>query len=401
MEMKEALHVALLGYGTVGKGVYETIKQHQGRLQKLLGKEVKVVAVLVKNISKHKLSDRSVILTDQYKDIINLQKLDVVIDAIVGIEPAYSFLQQAINRGCHVITANKEMFAHHSKDLHALAKEKGVTVGFEATVAGGIPIIQTLKRLLNANKVQKIEGILNGTSNFILTKMREEKLLFTDALSLAQDLGYAEADPTNDIDGHDAFFKAVILSEVLFGEQPDWGKAVRVGISTIKSEDIAYFQSLGLRFKHVASLQQTNKGVVCTVRPVLVSEAHPLYQVEDVQNAINIEADIVGNISLQGPGAGMFPTASAIIEDIIHIDDKEYVPCFEEESSNSESAEQLWIAYGENALLGLPENAEVIKKIADYTWLVKGDSNDNAKFDIRYYQLLGSADSVKAVEKVH
>ena len=162
-----------------------------------------------------------------------LKKLDVVIDAIVGKEPSFTYLQQAMNRGCHVITANKEMFAYHGTQLKQLAKEQGVTLGFEATVAGGIPIIQTLRQLLHVNNIQKVQGILNGTSNFILTKMREDGCSFETALKLAQEKGYAEADPTNDVEGYDAFYKAMILSELAFGEIPNWEESIRQGIQSI------------------------------------------------------------------------------------------------------------------------------------------------------------------------
>jgi homoserine dehydrogenase len=313
------IHIALLGYGTVGKGVYQTVAKHQSRFRALLGKEVKIAAVLVKNIDKHCLPDPDVLLTDRFEDILRLPKIDVVIDAISGIEPSYSYLKAAIERGCHLITANKEMFAQRGQQLKKLADRNDVSIGFEATVGGGIPIIQTLKTLLNVNKISKVEGILNGTSNYILTKMREENVSFSDALRRAQELGFAEADPKNDVEGLDAFYKAMILSQVVFGEQPDWDSVEREGITEITPEKIAQHAKKGLRFKHIASLERTEKGIVCSVKPVLVSADHPLYQVEGVQNAISIDADIVGNICLQGPGAGMFPTASAIVEDFIHI----------------------------------------------------------------------------------
>lgn len=367
-----AIHIALLGFGTVGKGVYRTVLKHQKRLKSILGNEVKIEAVLVKNKEKHQWLDDEILLTDNYADIINLPKLDVVIDAIVGIEPGYSYLQQAINRGCHVITANKEMFAHKGSELLRLAKEKHVSLGFEATVGGGIPIIQTLKKLLNANKVLKVEGILNGTSNFILSKMREDNLPFAEALKLAQDYGYAEANPANDIDGVDAFYKAAILSEVIFGEQPVWNQAYREGIKSITLPQIKLFESLGLRIKHVASLQKSNTEIQCTVRPVLVTNSHPLYQVEDVQNAIHIETDIVGNISLQGPGAGMFPTASAIIEDLIHIGDKNSSVCPEDDLFfDQDSNESIWVLYGENNIFLLTDDIRIKEEIHPNVLLVE------------------------------
>lgn len=398
------IHIAILGYGTVGKGVYQTLLKHQKRLQSILEKEVKIEAILVKNIEKHQWSDDEILLTDDYAKIINLPKLDVVIDAIVGIEPGFSYLQQAINRGCHIITANKEMFAHHGTDLLRLAKEKHVSLGFEATVAGGIPIIQTLKKLLNANKVEKVEGILNGTSNFILTKMREVNLPFVDALKLAQEYGYAEANPANDIDGVDAFYKAVILSEVIFGEQPVWDRACTQGIGSITLPQIKLFESLGLRFKHVASLQKSNTNIQCTVRPVLVTNSHPLYQVEDVQNAIHIETDIVGNISLQGPGAGMFPTASAIIEDLIHIGDKNLSSCPEEELIlHQDSHESIWALYGDLNKFLLSDDIRIKEEIHPLVLLVEATEESilalKKSHGICCFEVLGTLEEEKVLQR--
>lgn len=313
------INIALLGYGTVGKGVYETIHMYKDRFTAALGKSVNIVAVLVQDRHKHELPHDDILLTTDFNEILALPNVDVVFDAIVGIEPARTYLEQSIQNGCHIITANKQMFAHHGDELLALAEQHQVSIGFEATVGGGIPIIQTLQKLLTINKVHRIQGILNGTSNYILTSMRKYGLTFTEALSSAQEKGYAEADPTNDIEGYDAMYKACILSHLIFGEKPTEEQIVRQGITSITSDQIQLFQKLGLRYKHVATIEKQQKGVHCSVRPVLVDPTHPLFSVEFVQNALSIDADIVGNISLQGPGAGMFPTASAMIEDLIHV----------------------------------------------------------------------------------
>ncbi|MBG9545805.1 homoserine dehydrogenase [Cytobacillus firmus] len=388
-----AITIGLLGFGTVGKGVYETIRKHQERLQTILGKEVKVSAILVKNVNKHSLPDDQVLLTDDFQDIIELPKLDVVIDAIVGREPGYTYLRQAISRGCHVITANKEMFAYHGSELAKLAKEKNVSLGFEATVGGGIPIIQTIRQLLNANRIERIEGILNGTSNFILTSMREENLSFEEALKIAQDKGYAEADPKNDIEGYDAFYKAVVLSELVFGKAPAQEYSVREGITDITIEQIRLADSLGLKFKHAASIQKEKDFVRCTVKPVLTGESHPLYRVEGVQNAVSIDADIVGNISLQGPGAGMFPTASAIIEDLIHVGKADFPSAFEEAISKETVPEQpFWVILGDADQTVLPEGVEFVSKVSEQAIIVKAPTEAVSlldKSDLKAYQVLG------------
>jgi homoserine dehydrogenase len=311
--------VALLGFGTVGEGVYRTIQSHQKELKASLGKNVEIVAVLIKNKGKIRSIDQNVLITTDFDEILRIPHLDIVMEAIVEREPCYSYLQKAIRRGCHVITANKEMFAHHGEELLRLAEKEHVTVGFEASVAGGIPIIQTLEKLLNVNRIQKVEGILNGTSNFILTEMREKNKSFQEALVVAQEKGYAEADPTNDIEGIDSFYKLMILSNVAYGKQPEWGSVDIEGISNLTASQIAEADKVGLRFKHVATIRRNQNGsLVGSVKPVLVSHKHPFYHIEGVENVVTITTDIVGSITLQGPGAGMFPTASAMIEDVVH-----------------------------------------------------------------------------------
>ncbi|WP_028392634.1 homoserine dehydrogenase [Bacillus cihuensis] len=389
-----ALHIALLGYGTVGKGVYKTIQTHQEKLKNIFRKDVKVVAILVKNIEKHHAPDPDILLTDDFNKIVKLEKLDVVIDAIFGKDPSFTYLQQVMNRGCHVITANKEMFAYHGTQLKQLAKEQGVTLGFEATVAGGIPIIQTLRQLLHVNTIQKVQGILNGTSNFILTKMREELYPFETALKLAQEKGYAEADPTNDVEGYDAFYKAVILSELAFGEIPNWEESIRQGIQSITPEQIELFSAFGYRFKHVASMEKTAKGILCTVKPVLVNETHPFYQIEGVQNAVSIDGDIVGNISLQGPGAGMFPTASAIIEDLVYINKHSFSPIFLDEQNelSVKAFKTYWAIGGDVAVENIPSHIPIINRLNPNILIVEASWEEISSIqlpNIYLYQVLG------------
>ncbi|OLS36798.1 homoserine dehydrogenase [Bacillus sp. MRMR6] len=313
------IKVAILGFGTVGEGVYKTIQSHRDELSAVLGKKVEVVAVLVRNKQKSRNIAESVLVTTDFNDILQLPELDVVVEAIVDREPTFTMLKQSIQKGCHIITANKEMFAHHGQELLELAENQHISVGFEATVAGGIPIIQTLRQLLKINRVSEIHGILNGTSNFILTEMREKKQSFKDALLIAQEKGYAEADPTNDVEGLDAFYKTIILSRIAFGVEPEEHNVELEGITAISSEQIVAAEVLGLKFKHVAVIQKTGTKVTAKIKPVLVGTSHPFYHVEGVENAVNVHSDIVGSITLQGPGAGMFPTASAVIEDLVYV----------------------------------------------------------------------------------
>jgi homoserine dehydrogenase len=315
----DVIKVAILGFGTVGEGVYRTIHSHAEELAAALGKKVEVAAILIKNKQKKRNISEDVLVTTDFEDIINLPQLDVVVEAIVGKEPTFTFLKEAIKKGSHVITANKEMFAHYGKELFELAEEQKVSLGFEATVAGGIPIIQTLRQLLKINRVHQVQGILNGTSNFILTEMREKNQSFAAALLDAQKNGYAEADPTNDVEGIDAFFKTMILSKVAFGEEPNWKDIELEGITSITSDLIEEAGTLGLRFKHIANIYKIRERIEGSVKPALVTKSHPFYHVEGVQNAVNVQTDIVGSITLQGPGAGMFPTASAVIEDLVFV----------------------------------------------------------------------------------
>ena len=379
-----SINIALLGFGTVGKGVYKTIQSHQERLQFFLGKPVKIVAILVRNLDKHHFQDNEILLTDRIEEIMQLNKLDVVIDAIVGTEPGYTYVKSAIKRNCHVITANKEMFAHHGQELLSLAKDHHVSVGFEATVGGGIPVIQTLRKLLKINNVSKIEGIINGTSNFILTSMREDGFSFEETLAIAQAKGYAEADPTNDIEGFDAYFKALVLSNVMFGRLPEKENIVRKGITNITQEQIQDAESLGLKFKHVVKLEKQDGRIQCKVQPVLVSISHPFYGIEGVQNAVSIHTDIVGNISLVGPGAGEFPTASAIIEDLLHLYQEQLPSFYSDESASTDQQEEIgqWLLFAKQQdPYWFPLTMEKVEQLSDQVLYVKGREVDMMAFE--------------------
>ena len=232
------LQIALLGFGTVGKGVYEVVQSHQGTLKATLGRSVEVSIILVENIHKHQDLAEQQLLTTDFQDVLNHPDIDVVCEAIVGTEPAATYLKKSLQAGKHIITANKEMFALHGKELKELAEASGCQIGYEATTGGGIPIIQTISQLLKVNHIHKVSAILNGTSNYILSEMRNKGLSFDEALSQAQALGYAESDPVNDIEGFDSFYKLMILSDLIFNEQPDWNAVKRVGMTNVTADDI-------------------------------------------------------------------------------------------------------------------------------------------------------------------
>ncbi|MBM7585929.1 homoserine dehydrogenase [Bacillus pakistanensis] len=314
------INVALLGFGTVGQGVYEAIDSHQERLKELLGKEVRVRAILIKDPSKERFVDPSITLTTQFQDILETPDLDFIFEAIVGEEPSYSYLSQAIDKGIHIVTANKAMFAKYGPTLLEKAKGKNVKLGFEATTAGGIPVIGAIKELLKVNEIERIQGILNGTSNFILSQMRTGGLSFEKALKLAQEKGYAEEDPTSDIEGYDAFYKLLTLSQTAYGRQPYLSDITRKGITSLTKQWLQAADSFGLRFKHVGSLERDEENnIYGSVEPVLVHNSHPFYGVEEVENAISLKGSLVGRVTLLGPGAGKFPTASAILEDFLSL----------------------------------------------------------------------------------
>jgi homoserine dehydrogenase len=314
-----AVKIGLIGYGTVGSAVGRTIRSHQANLQAIFGKEVQVAGVLVREKQKYEQQVTDALLTDDAAELFSISDLDVIIEASVGIEPAFSYLTEAIHHGCHIITANKELIASRGAELKRLAKKKGVRLEYEAAVAGGVPVIGTLKQLLHINYVVKVEAILNGTSNFILTEMSDKGLPFEEALQLAQEAGFAEADPANDVDGWDAFYKLMVLSDLLFEAQPDWEKVTRKGIRSVSSQDIQAAGEQGWKIKHVATLENAGGEVTASVEPVILSAAHPLYSVDGVDNAVCVEGDLVGKLKLQGPGAGALPTASAIVEDLANL----------------------------------------------------------------------------------
>lgn len=318
------LHVALLGFGTVGQGVYEALDTHRERIKDITGKEVRIRAILIKDPSKEREIDPSIKVTTDFDEILEEEGIDVLFEAIVGEEPGYTYLTKAIERGIHVVTANKAMFASKGEDLLTRASEREVAVGFEATTAGGLPIIGAIRQLLNVNEITHIQGILNGTSNFILSQMRKEGLSFERALSIAQEKGYAEADPTSDVGGQDAFYKLMILSRAAFHGQPDWEAVPKKGITDLTSDWLQAAESFSLRFKHVGSIQRDRESISGVVEPVLVKESHPFYGVEDVENVVSVKGSLVGRVTLSGPGAGKLPTGSAMVEDFLSLIEGRY-----------------------------------------------------------------------------
>lgn len=310
------LKVALLGLGTVGLGVFDSITQRKDQLEALIGRKIEISGVLIKNEGKTRGVHEDIFISKDFEKLITTKQPEVIIEAIGGIEPARTYIEYSLKNGCHVVSANKDCIARHGRALQEIARENGVRFVYEASVAGGIPVLRTLRELLAVNRVERIEAILNGTSNFILSKMRTGGEKFTEALALAQQKGYAEQDPTNDIEGIDAFYKSMILSEWVFGEQPVWDDVQIQGISNIRIEEIQTAEKLGLRVKHLVSIDES---LNVEIRPEFVDSEHALYGVENVNNAVLIKTDILGDLTLIGAGAGAKPTASAIVEDLISL----------------------------------------------------------------------------------
>ncbi len=314
------INVAILGFGTVGEGVYRILNEKKRAIKERTGYDIQVVSILVRDLSKTRIPTPGVEITDNLQALFEQSKIDVVFEAIVGETPTFTYLTEAINKGCHVITANKAMFAKHGPELLKQAIEKGVQVGYEATTAGGIPIIRTIQNLLASDRIYRIQGVLNGTSNFILTKMRQDAAPFKAALHQAQELGYAEADPTDDISGMDAFRKLMILSQLAFGKQPKWATVKMDGIDKVIAEDVLSAGRKDLRFRHIAEISWDESGEIFgCVGPVLIGADHPLYGVDGVDNAVIVETEYLGALTLIGPGAGMYPTGSAMISDLLQI----------------------------------------------------------------------------------
>lgn len=314
-----AIRAAILGFGTVGEGIYRILDERKKEIEQQTGYTIEIASILVRDTKKERIPTPGVLVTDDIREVFAQPQLDLIFEAIVGEEPAYSYLSEAISKGYDVITANKAMFAVHGPSLLEQAEAAGVEIGFEATTAGGVPIIRTVKNLLAGDRVQRIQGILNGTSNFILTKMRQDEVSFKEALKEAQALGYAEADPTDDVVGKDAFRKLMILSKLAFDKQPDWASIDIQGIEKVTLEDVLGANRSDLRYRHIAEITIEENGKLSgSVGPVLVGASHPFYGIDGVDNSIILDTDYLGALTLTGPGAGMYPTGSAMVNDFIH-----------------------------------------------------------------------------------
>ena len=321
--MDRKIKIGLIGLGTVGSGVFKTLRNFDN---------VEVVKIAVKNINKKRDIEGldNSILTDNAYDVVNNPEIDIVAELVGGIEPAFDLISTAIKNGKHIVTANKELLAKRGEDIFKLAEQYNRVILYEAAIAGGIPIIMPVKTILAGNKITHIEAILNGTTNYILTKMDVQKASYTDVLKEAQELGYAEADPTGDVEGFDAAYKIATLASITFHKRIDIQKVYREGITKIRAKDMEAANDLGYKIKLIASANiDENGNADVRVHPMLVSKKSTLAHIDYVTNAVMLNGHPVGSITLSGPGAGEFPTASSVVGDILaiaaEIDKSDYI----------------------------------------------------------------------------
>jgi homoserine dehydrogenase len=314
------IHVGLLGIGTVGSGTWSVLQRNASEIERRAGRGIRISRVADKDLRKAKglVDGKAKIHADAY-EVVRAKDIDIVVELIGGTTIALDLVLEAIRRGKHVVTANKALLAKHGNEIFKAAQKQGVMVAFEASVAGGIPIIKALREGLAANRIEWIAGIINGTSNFILSEMRDKGLPFAEVLKEAQAKGYAETDPTFDIEGVDAAHKLTILSALAFGIPMQFRKAYTEGISKLTQEDIRYAEELGYRIKLLGITRRTPKGIELRVHPTLIPTRRLIANVEGVMNAVLVKGDAVGATMYYGAGAGSQPTASAVVADLVDV----------------------------------------------------------------------------------
>lgn len=311
------IQAAVMGYGTIGSGVVEVLRTNQESIAKRAGEGIEIKYVLdVRDFPGDVMQDK---IVHDYQTIVNDPEVKIVVETMGGVEPAYTFVKAMLEAGKHVTTSNKALVAEKGAELIAVAKEKNINFLFEASVGGGIPIIRSLNSSLTADEIEEITGILNGTTNYMMTKMADEGSEFEDVLKDAQNKGYAEKDPTADVEGYDACRKIAILTSLVCGQQVDFNEIHTEGITKISATDMKYAKQMGRAIKLLASSKRTDSGYAAMVAPYLLSPEHPLYHVNDVFNAVFVHGNVLGDAMFYGSGAGKLPTASAVVADMVDI----------------------------------------------------------------------------------
>ncbi len=307
--------IAVLGYGTIGSGVVEVLNTNADSINKKAGEEIQVKYVLdLRDFPGDPVQEK---LVHDFNIILNDEEVRIVVEVMGGVEPAYTFVKKSLEAGKSVCTSNKELVAKHGPELLALAREKNINFLFEASVGGGIPIIRSLNSSMTADEIHEITGILNGTTNYILSKMADEGWEFGEALKKAQELGYAERNPDADINGYDSSRKIAILSSLAFGNHVDFEDIYTEGIAKITARDIVYANKLGFAIKLLASSKREGDNFYALVAPFMISRSHPLFSVNNVFNGIFVNGNVIGDTMFYGSGAGKLPTASAVMADVV------------------------------------------------------------------------------------
>ncbi len=314
------VRIGVLGLGTVGCGTLAVLQRNGSEIARRAGRSIDVVAASARDLGKQRAVDTGgIALSDDPFSVVDDPTIEIIVELIGGTDPVRELVTRALDNGKHVVTANKALIALHGNEIFARAQEKGLMVAFEAAVAGGIPVIKTVREALAGNAIEWLAGIINGTCNYMLTAMSERGCNFEDVLSEAQTLGYAEADPSFDIDGIDAAHKLTILAAIAFGIPLKFDDVYVEGIRGITLEDVRYAQALGYRIKHLAIAANAERGIELRVHPTLIPERHMLANVNDVMNAVMILGDAVGPMLLSGAGAGAEPTASSVVGDLVDV----------------------------------------------------------------------------------
>lgn len=380
------VNVAILGYGVVGSGVAEVIRRNGSNIRKRTDKSIVLKKIL--DIREFPESPDRDIITNNMDEIFEDESIEIIVETIGGSSIAYEYVKKALNMGKHIVTSNKELVAAHGPELMETAKSRGVNFLFEASVGGGIPIIRPLNQCLAANEITGITGILNGTTNYILTQMKNEGMSFESALKSAQLKGYAESDPVNDIEGIDACRKIAILSSIAYNEFVDCKKIHTEGITKITTADIHYAEAMKSVIKLIAVSRKTGDKIFARVSPVIISKTHPLSNVDDVFNAILVKGNVIGDAMFYGKGAGKLPTASAVVADVIdivnHIDSNGKSVWHVSSKNNIINFQDSDIEYFVRAKVNNKSKAKqfVEKVFTGVKWIIP--DSDNVHFEIAF-----------------
>ena len=375
-----SIKIALLGFGTVASGVPFLLKENREKIVQAAHSEIEVAKVLVKDDAE---KERLLAAGNDFNFVTNVEEIltdpeiTILVELMGRIEPAKTFITRALEAGKHVVTANKDLLAVHGAELLEIAQKQNVALYYEAAVAGGIPILRTLVNSLASDKITRILGVVNGTSNFMMTKMVEEGWSYEDALAEAQKLGYAESDPTNDVDGIDAAYKMVILSQFAFGMNVKFEDVGHQGIRNITPEDVAVAQELGYVVKLVGSIEETPSGIAAEVAPTFLPKAHPLASVNGVMNAVFVESIGIGESMYYGPGAGQKPTATSVVADIVRISRR----------LNEGTVGKAFNEYSRELVLAKPEDV----KTSYYFSVLVSSSQDRVKDLVEMFNTQGVA----------